>query len=400
MPRALLVFEPPDGGVPENVAQLALGLPGHGWEIEVAGPADATPYRLLEDAGVPVWRIPLKRHYREVSAELKAVGALRSLLRSGRFDLIHVHAAKAGVLGRIAALSCGVPSLYSPHCFPFVGRSSLAGRLAAIAAERTLASTGAVLCVCEQERELALTHRIAAPERLHVVHNGSAAPAKHDGVPNVEIARMKERGPVVGAVAALRRQKRLDLLLDAAPLILSKVPGASVVIVGNGPLEGELRRHAHEIGLDRDSRFAMLPFRAPATDAIAALDLYVLPSAWESFPFGLLEAMACGVPQVATDVGGNREAVTPLTGAIVPPNDAFALARETTGLLSDPSRLALAGDASRRLHAERFGLARMVTATAAIYDEVAAGDPGQAMGSPSFASLATRQLSRQASTHP
>jgi len=368
MRRVLLAFEPPDGGVPENVAELALGLHAHGWQTEVAGPFQATPYRRLEDAGVPVWRVPLKRSYGDLLAEAKSYRALHALLRSGRFDLVHVHSAKAGVLGRIAAMRCGVPSLYSPHCFSFVGRESRLARQAALAVERMLGPTGDVLCVCEHERELALVHQISTPARAHVVYNGSPAPEAHE--PDAQIAEMKRRGPVVGTVATLRRAKHLDLLIEATPLILAAVPQASVVVMGDGPLESQLRALAEAIGLDRDPRFAMLPFRRPASAAIMALDLYVLPSAWESFPIGLLEAMACGVPQVTTNVGGTAEAVTPLTGSVVPPDDTLSFARAIVELLSDPARLASAADASRRRHAERFGLAGMVRATAAVYEQV------------------------------
>jgi hypothetical protein len=98
MPRVLLAFEPPDGGVPENVAQLALGLGAHGWETEVAGPEQASPYERLEAAGIPVHRLTLARSYAHPGADLGALAALRGLLRRGDFDLIHAHATHAGVL--------------------------------------------------------------------------------------------------------------------------------------------------------------------------------------------------------------------------------------------------------------------------------------------------------------
>jgi glycosyltransferase involved in cell wall biosynthesis len=170
-------------------------------------------------------------------------------------------------------------------------------------------------------------------------------------------------GPVVGAVTVLRRQKRLDVLLAAAPQILAAVPGATVAVVGNGPEEAALRAAA-------DPRVAFRPFRAPAARYLQALDVYVLPSGWEAFAIGLLEAQACGVPQVATDVGGTREAVVPETGLLVPPGDPAALAEAVVALLQDPQRRAAMGAASRARHAERFTVERMVAATAALYDRL------------------------------
>ncbi len=372
MPRVLLAFEPPDGGVPENVAQLALGLSAHGWEAEVAGPLEASPYPRLEAAGVAVHRLSLTRSYTRPGADVDALRAVSRLLRRGDFDLIHSHASHAGVLGRLAALASGTASLYSPHCFAFASGLPLRWRVAATAVERALGRAGgSVLCVSEYERQVALRARVARPERLYVVHNGCEAPPEAIE-PDATLSALRARGPVAGAVAALRTQKHLDLLIDATPLVLARAPTATVAIVGNGPLQAQLEEHAAGIGLEGDERFMMLPFVAPAARALKALDVYVLPSAWESFSIGVLEALACGVPQLVTDVGGNSEAVTPQTGVIVPPDDPAALADALVALLNDPSRRDEAARASRLRHAERFTVERMLTATAGVYDAVLA----------------------------
>jgi len=373
VPRVLLAFEPPDGGVPENVAQLAVGLSRHGWEAEVAGPHEAAPYGALEAAGVSVHRLALARDHAHLGAQARALRELSRLLARGDFDLLHTHASQAGVLGRTAALARGTPSLYSPHCFAFASGLPLGWRVAAAAVERGLGRAGgSLLCVCEHERLLALRARVVTPERAYVVHNGCEAPPPALA-PDPALRALAAHGPVAGAVAALREQKRLDLLIEAAPLVLARAPEATIAIVGNGPLHGQLQAQAARLGLDGDARFALLPFHAPAARALQALDVYVLPSAWESFPIGVLEALACGVPQVVSDVGGNSEAVSEQTGVLVAPNDPVALAEAIAELLLDPQRRAAAAEASRRRHAERFGVARMVAETAHVYEAVLDG---------------------------
>src|SRR5262249_10583925 len=173
-------------------------------------------------------------------------------------------------------------------------------------------------------------------------------------------------GPLVGAVTVLRRQKSVEVLLDAVPAIRAAVPDARFAVVGDGP-EGPALRAWAPAGVE------FVPFRAPAARHLLALGLYVLPSAWAASPTGVLEAQACGIPQVATDVGGTREAVVEETGILVPPRDPAALADAIIALLQDPERRERMAKASRERHAALFTTAKMVAGTAAVYDGVLRG---------------------------
>jgi glycosyltransferase involved in cell wall biosynthesis len=366
VPRVLLAFEPPDGGVAENVGQLAGGLGAHGWDVALAGPQDALPYADVEPRGTPIHRLPFRRGYGNPAADAAALRGLLALLSDDPPDLLHCHSAKAGVLGRIAARATGTPVVYTPHCFPFIGEFGTPRRLFATNVERFLGRLGGdIICVCEDERRVGLAAKVAPPGALHVVHNGCGPCPGAD--PDAALAALREQGPTAAAIAVLREQKSLHVLIDAVPIVLAKVPTARIAIVGDGPLRDQLHAHAARLGLDTDERFAFLPFQAPSARALRALDVYVLPSSWEAFPIGVLEALACGVPQVATDVGGTGEAVTPETGRLVPPHDPPALAEALAELLADEAKRAAMGEASRARHAERFGIERMVAATAEVY---------------------------------
>jgi glycosyltransferase involved in cell wall biosynthesis len=292
--------------------------------------------------------LPFRRDYRHPHRDLQALAGLVRALRG--FDLVHAHSAKAGVLARLAAGRR--PAVYTPHGFPFAAGSK-ARRRFGVVVERMLAPvTATTVCVCDYEARLA--RRVGLRRRLAVVHNGCPA------CEAVEPA-LRFDGPVVGAVTVLRRGKRVDVLLAAAPRIIEA--GATVVIVGNGPEAAALRAAA-------DPRVVFEPFVGPPARYLRGIDVYVLPSDSEAFPIALLEAQACGVPQVATDVGGTREALQPETGVLIPPGDPDALADAVIGLLRDPGRRAAMAAASRALHAERFTVERMVAETAAVYDAV------------------------------
>ena len=360
----------------ENVAQLAINIGRHNWEAEVAGPPDASIYPQLGAAGIPVHRLPLSRGYGDIRRDVAAFRQLTLLIRRGSYDLIHCHSAKVGVLGRLAARLERVPAVYTPHALPFVGPFSARRRLAARLVERALApSTELIVCVSEHERREAAAG-LGAGARLRVVHNGSDA-CDPWVVPDSHLEALGAGGPVVGAVAVLRQQKRIDLLLDATPEILRRVPDARVAVVGNGPLAESLRRQAERLGLNTEPRFRFIPFVRPAARYLRSLDVFVLPSDWESLPIALLEALACGVPQVATDVGGTSEAVTPDTGILFSPGDAGALVEATVSLLGEQDRRRRMAEASVARHRRAFTVERMVAMTAAVYDEAMAIKSGR-----------------------
>ena len=346
MARIALVCEPPDGGAAEHVAQLVRGLPAHGHEPVLYAPEAFAP--ALDD----VVRLPFRRDYAHPAEDARAFWRLARELRG--FDLVHAHSSKAGVLARLAGWSSRRPVVYTPHGFPFVGEMREARRVFSHVVERLLAPpTAAIIGVCAFERDLARANQLH-PRLLAVVHNGSPA---CDGP-------AKKLGLVVGTVSALRRGKGVDVFLDAAPAILAAVPEAELVIAGDGPQAAELQAHP-SAGLVRWE-----PYRPPASNHLRELDVYVLASSWEAFPIGPLEALACGVPQVVTAVGGTREAVVPETGLLVPARDPGALAAAVIELLQDAPRREAMRAASRERHAAHFTVDRMVAGTAAVYDAV------------------------------
>jgi glycosyltransferase involved in cell wall biosynthesis len=375
--RVMMLSEPAEGGVPEAVSRLAVGLRAHGVESEVAGPLESPFYGRLEAAGVTVHRLGLLPGLGRPRDDARLLRPILGLLRSRHPDLVHCHSAKAGVLGRLAARRVALPAVFSPHSWAFDVDYGGPRPLVTLGIERALGPlTAAVICVSEHERRLALRHRIAPARRLHVVHNG-CAPCDEAVEPDPELEALRAAGPLAAAVTALRPQKSVEVLLDAEPELWRALPEARVAVVGNGPEGERLAARAGELGLLSDPRFRMLPFRGPAARHLRALDLYVLPSSYEGFPIGVLEAQACGVPQVATDVGGTAEAVTRETGVLVAPRDPSALAAAIATLLGDPGRRAAMAQASRVRQREHFGLEGMIEGTAAVYREVlrAARDP-------------------------
>jgi glycosyltransferase involved in cell wall biosynthesis len=372
-PRILLVHEPPDGGVANHVMQLALGLSEHGLSVEVAGPRLSAIRRSLLTAGVPYHEVDLERSYRRPDRDAAAAAQLRRIVRRRGVEIVHSHSSKAGALARLAALGTPARSVYTPHCFGFVGDVSPQRRVAVTAIERVLArSTDAIICVSEAERRRALDRRIAPPSKLHTILNG--VPAPHENAqPDPGLAALRRGGPVVGLITVLRAQKRVDVFLEAIPVVWRALPRTRFAVIGGGPLEASLQARAEALGLTGDERFLFAQFTPPSERYLKSFDLFGLTSDWEAMSIGLLEAMACGVPQVVTDVDGCAEAVAGRTGRVVAPGDPRAFAQAVIELLEDPSRRRLMEQASRARYRERFTEDRMINQVAALYRSLLRG---------------------------
>jgi glycosyltransferase involved in cell wall biosynthesis len=370
MRRCLLVFDAPDGGVAEHVLRLALGLGDRGWEPWIAGPRAAVIYSRLAEAGVPVLKLPFRSEYRHVVADGRVMRRLLALLRGRRFELVNTHSPKAGVLGRLAALGARVPVVVTAHGFAFnPAVRGPTGRVVSLGIERLLAPrTSSFICVSEAVRRLALERRLAMPGALHTVHNG--APACDPGLaPIPELDAFSREGPLAGCITVLRPDKGVETFLEAAPLVLDRLPAARLAVIGSGSLREDLEGRARTAGLDGRLRF--FDYTPPSARQLRSLDVFVLPSPWEAFPIAPLEAMACGVPQVATNVGGVPEAVSDgETGLLCPPRDGDRLADRIVRLLGDPQLRSRMSEASRQRHRRLFTLERMLDRTAALFDRV------------------------------
>ena len=370
--RVLHVFQPPDGGVPEHVATLVPALCALDCQAVVAGPAEAAVYGDIEPVA-PIVRLQFEDGFGAPVSDARVLARLVRLIRSERPDLVHAHSVKAGALARVAARVGGTPLVYSPHSFPFTGDFGRARLAASRAVERRLAPwTSAFVCVSEHERRIALDFGLPAAKLELVRHGVPACPRVE---PDRDLTRWAAGRRVVAAVAAFRHQKGLDLLVRSAPAILAAAPDACVALVGGGRLEPQLRALAAALRLPAD-RFRIFPFTRPSGRYLQSIDLLVMPSRWEAFPIAAIEALACGVPHVATDVGGLDEAVVDgVTGTLVPPEDPRALAEAAIALMASPPTLRAMSVAARKRHDEMFAVERMAAETAAVYETVLAPAP-------------------------
>jgi glycosyltransferase involved in cell wall biosynthesis len=314
------------------------------------------------------------------AADVRAFRELRALDRSGGFNVVHAHSSKAGALVR-SALPRARRLVYTPHCFAFTFTSelSLPERAAYRGVEQALIPrTGALVAVSGWEADIARRRLLGARRKVATIPNGTGPCAAAD--PDPELRALAGGEPLAVFVSKLRPEKNPLALVRAAATLhaAGELPGR-VAIVGEGELAPVVRDEIAACGAGEAVRW--FPYGGSTAPYIAAADLLVVPSSWESLPITPLEAMACGVPVLATAVGGMPEAVAEdQTGWLVPAGDEGALATALRDLLGDRERLARAGAAARELVEERFRLDTMVDRVAALYLDLLGGSAPAARG--------------------
>ncbi len=347
----------------EHVLRLSRGLVERGWRVAAAVPPGSVIADPLAGAGVAVHRLPLARD--PGPDDVRAARELRRLDRRVAPDIVHAHSSKAGGLVR-AVLPGRGRLVYTPNCFPFAARFGAAKKLAYRAIEQALVPrTAAVVAVCDWERDLAERELVGAGSKTRVIPNGVERPTVDQPAP--ELVEFAAGGPLAGMVSVLREQKDPLTAVRAAAALPAEA--GRFAVVGNGDMVEDVRREIDRLGAgDRVRWFA---FEGGVGRYLAALDLFVLPSAWEAFPLAILEAMACGLAVVTTEVGGNAESVRDgVTGRVVGPGDADRLGAAMAELLLDPERRRAMGERGREDYEARYRVEPMVEAVEALYEEL------------------------------
>ena len=354
------------GGTGRHVRMLAAGCAARGEPAEVFGPAQTDrDFGFSAVTGVGFTAVDIADRPR-VLRDLAAIRRLRRLIAAWRPDVVHAHGLRAGALTAIAAAVVR-PSVHAPgpalivtvHNAPPAG--GITGAIYRVLELIVARRADSVLCVSadlEQRMRAAGARRVAhAPVPADPVPADSAPadPVPADPVPAdpdaaafgatfprelapsvpAETPAGMDLGParpVVLAVGRLAPQKGFGTLLEAASSWRDIEPEPVLVIVGQGPLEAELKRQAAALHLD--ARFPGHRDDVPALLAAAAV--FVLASVWEGQPLILQEALRAGVPVVATRVGGIPE-LTGQDALLVPPGDPDQLADAVRAVLTDPA---------------------------------------------------------------
>lgn len=365
--RIALITETFTTGVGRHIADLMGELGARGHQVHLLygdrrfDPALVRSVQALP--GVHLCALPMRRAPHP--QDLRSLWTMwRYLRRHGPFDVLHGHSSKGGAYVRLLGASLRVRCLYTPHALvtlaPDLGRPA---RLIYGTVERLLAPlTDCIVCCSAAERAHAVAIGLGARRCVVVPHGIAPFDAAPLGV-RQQIALPPEV-LLAGFIGRLEPQKAPELLIEAIGLLHGRGVPVHFAIAGDGRLRVALQQRLAASGAQASATWlGAVDGRRLMTE----LDLLVMPSRYEGFPYVLLEALHCGVPVVATPVGGVAETNgDALCGTVVPHDDAEALANAIEQLVRDPVRRARMA-AQARLRAPSFSVPVMAGRTEALY---------------------------------
>ncbi|MFX0197756.1 MAG: glycosyltransferase [Candidatus Hodarchaeota archaeon] len=308
--------------------------------------------------------------YMQSGFDLLRAFRLVSLIRRGGYDVVHLHYFTPAL--RLMALLARPPLVVQTEHGGIKGEIGGKRWLAMRPIHRLLRSAADVYTAVssDSKRDL-VTYRFAPEERTEVIYNGifPSEFAKDEqsritvrsqlGIPPLQI--------VVGTVRSLTPKMGIDHLIRCIPKVRAKIPDVTFLIVGDGPLRHDLECLAKKISVDNSILF--LGERRDVRTLLSAMDIFVMPSVWETFGIAALEAMAAELPVVAYAVGGLKEVVEHgVTGLLLPDRNYHDLAKAITVLAKDPDRRAEMGSLSKKRTEKLFDLKEIANSYMSLYE--------------------------------
>ncbi|HEY2150848.1 MAG TPA: glycosyltransferase [Vicinamibacterales bacterium] len=384
------------GGPSIHVANLASGLTAYGVETLLVygaiSPAEGDMSYVLDQLrplagakpGACAMSVPTLHRQVDPVNDARAGWRIYRALCQFKPDIVHTHTAKAGALGRAAALAYNRTAgrqkpariVHTYHGHVLDGYFGPAKTAAFVGAEKRLASaTDRLIAVSPIVRdELLSRYQIGRQDQYRVVPLGFELDV-FAGIDDGARVRARETllipatSKVVTTVGRLTAIKDHVLFLESAAAIARQHPGTIFLVAGDGELRAELEARAATLGIREQVRF--LGWRRDLEVLYGATDVFLLTSRNEGTPVALIESLAAGCAAVATDVGGVRDVVSSTqVGLLAPAGDGVSLARHVNTLLGDHDARRAMGEAGRRMVLPRYGVARLVTDIDRLYREL------------------------------
>ena len=367
------------GGAQENTLYTCQGLLESGHEVTlVTGPSPGPEGELLSRTcppGLKIIEVPDMVRELNPRKDWRAYRELRRIFREQHFDVVHTHASKAGIIGRIAARKEGVPLVvHTVHGQAFFNGQFFLLNWLYILAERFAARyCDKIYAVAQAMIEQCVAAHVAPREKYMVVYSGMDLDAYLNARPDGELRRSLGIGnddPVVGCIARLFPLKGHDTLIEAAPRIIATVPKVKFLFVGDGILRESHQARIAELGITDHFVFTGLVSPSEVCRYTALMSVLAHLSLREGLPRAVVQALAAAVPVVAYPLDGTPEVVTHgKTGLLCQVQNADAVAESIIELLKDDVKRRTMGQNGQAAVRELFDWRRMANILEAEYQK-------------------------------
>jgi len=366
------------GGATNVVLDIASHFKNHpGFDVQlVTGPVppgrnDVT--HLAYERGIPTQVIPSLINRINLLANLKAIAEIRRIMVQGKYDIVHTHSSVAGVIGRLAALTAGMPVIIH-HVHGWGLNESMPGwtRKLYLALERFCAKfTDRIIAVSEPDIQKGLIQVIGEKDKFSLIYNGIDLEKFRQVVDDQQVRSELGLDPdskLVGMIGRLDEQKNPLDFIQAAAIVAKEYPKAQFLIIGDGSLRPDCEKLIDE--LDLKDKFFLLGFRNDVARILPVLTMTAMSSLWEGLPLAFIEAMSAGKPIVANDIDGASDViVNGETGFLVTPHQPREMAERILTLLNNETLCKkMARVAQQR--SDQYSLDRMVGKVEALYNEL------------------------------
>lgn len=349
------------GGTGNQVAAICNGLDPARFEVGLvfaSRAADPEGYRRAARGAVKSFYLP--ELVREISpaSDVKALGALRRLFAAEKPDVVHLHSSKAGFLGRLAAKAAKVPAVYySPHGYGFLQQDRPAASRALYRfLEKSVSGIGEIVAVSPSEA--ALARELSAGRTVHTICDGVIGDFDGPLTPH--------DGTVVGGCGRLAAARNPSAFVNLCQRLTDSRNNLRCVWIGGGEQEKDVRRHLENMNLL--TKVEVTGWLEPAASAarLRCLDLFVHYSRWDGLPNAVLEAMALGLPVVASDIPANRDAVISGETGFLAASE-MELLEHCLKLIDDPALRRRMGEAGRARVQKEFSHAEGLRRLSELY---------------------------------
>ncbi|NYE56952.1 glycosyltransferase family 4 protein [Carboxydothermus ferrireducens] len=359
------------GGAQKVLYHIVSGLNPEEYDITVMAAPGGELFSWLKDYPyIKLWPLPEMEREIVLTKDFKLLLKLIGIFKKEKFDIVHCHSTKAGIVGRIAAFFARVPvRIFTVHGWVFDLNQPLLKFLFYVWAERLAGLFGSMMVtVSREDYRKGLEYKITRKEKLTYIPNGLPEIITKKGKLRQELG-ISDEIKIVGTVFRLAPPKDLELLLKTAEMVIKNWDRVVFVVVGDGPQKEWLRAEILKRGLSE--KIHLLGHREDVYDLLGDFNVFTLFSRHEGLPVSILEAMAAGLPVVASKVGGIPELVYEgENGFLVDEGDAEKAFHAIISLLQDGELRFKMGKRSFSIYSENYTVEKMVSSYDCLYKKL------------------------------